>query len=270
MTQTIKEKANQKYAIVTGGSSGVGRQYALQLAAKGYNILLVSNDAKGNEKVTAEIKSLYPVIVLPFLLDLTQASSIDALTQVIDEQSFDIEVLICNAGILVFGGVTSTPSHSIERAIALHCLIPTLLCREFAKRISMKKRGYILIMSSSTAWMPYPTIATYSATKAYLKSFAQALYYELRDQGVKVTAVFPGAVDTPFYTLDDKIRHRLLWWNIMLTPEKVARYGLRALFKGHRRCITGVFNKCSVAICAILPSFALLPVLRIKRLRKLW
>ena len=260
----------QKYAIVTGGSSGVGRQYALELAERGYNIILISNDATANEVVAHEISSLHSVKVLPLMIDLTQASSVDIITQLVDEQLLHVEVLICNAGMLAFGGVTSTSPNWIERIINLHCLVPTLLCREFAQRMSKAQKGYILIMSSSTAWMPYPTIATYSATKAYLKNFAQDLYYELRNLGVKVTVVYPGAIDTPFYTLDDKMRHRLLWWRVMLTPERVAKYGLRALFKGRRRSIPGIFNKCCVAICAILPSCALLPILRIKRLRKLW
>ena len=260
----------QKYALITGGSSGVGQQYALQLASKGYNILLISNDLKANAVVESEIKSLYQVDVQSLFLDLTQTSSINAIIQIVDKQSLIVEVLVCNAGILVFGGITSTVPTSIERIIDLHCTIPTLLCQEFAKRMSIEKKGYILIMSSSTAWMPYPTIAAYSATKSYLKSFAQALYYELRDQGVRVTAVFPGAIDTPFYTLNEKMRHRLLGWSVMLPPERVATCGLNALFKGRRRSIPGVFNKCCVAICAILPSCALLPILRIKKLRKLW
>ena len=259
-----------KYALITGGSSGVGRQYAFQLAAKGYNILIISNNAEANVKIANDIKEQFAVDIQYLYLDLTQASATDAIIDFVNRQSLCIEVLICNAGMLVFGGTTSTTATSLQQIINLHCTIPTLLCREFGKRMSENRKGYILIMSSATAWMAYPTIATYSATKSYLKTFSRALWYELRDMNVKVTTVFPGAIDTPFYSLNDKMRSSFVRWHMMQTPEFVARKGLRALFNGHHKCIPGVFTKCCVLICALLPAFALLPILSIKRVRALW
>ena len=260
----------KEYAIVTGGSSGVGREYALQLAAKGYNILLVSDDDINNQKVAQEIKQAHLVDANALTLDLCDSSSIRAITDFVDHHSLSIEVLICNAGILLFGGVTSTTQYSFERIIDLHCKATTLLCREFAIRMSQVEKGYILIMSSSSAWMPYPTIAAYSATKAYLKNFGRSLYYELRDQGIKVTTIFPGAIDTRLFSLNKNIRSRLLWWRVMSTPQYIAEQALHSLFKGKHCSKPGLFNKSSTTICAILPSWALLPVLKIKRLRKLW
>ena len=264
-----KKSSNSTYALITGGSSGVGRCYALQLAERGYNILLVSNQADANEVVAREIFSQYGVEVKTMDIDLTQSDSIAEIVEFVESQAIDVGVLISNAGMLSFGGVTSTAPQTLERIISLHCTAATLLCREFSQRMTKKGVGYILMMSSSTAWMPYPTIATYSATKAYLKNFGRALWYEVRDRGVRVTVVFPGAVDTPLYKLDNGKRRRLVWWGVMSSPDKVAKRGLKALFAGRHRSIPSLFNKMCVVICTLLPAFMLLPILKIGRVRRL-
>ena len=260
----------KKFAIITGGSSGIGKHYASRLAEMGYNIFIVSNNKKANEAVANEIRINSAVEVKCSFLDLSETSSVDEIIKIIDDEDLNVEVLICNAGILTFGGVISTNIKSLEKVIDLHCKIPTLLCKRIAEKMVLNHKGYILIMSSSTAWMPYPTIAAYSATKSYLKNFGQALYYELKDQGIKVTVVFPGAVDTPFYKLDNKIRKRLLKYGIMLLPETVARKALKDLFNGRHKSVPGVFNNLCSGICSILPVKALNPVLKIKKLRNLW
>lgn len=84
-------------------------------------------------------------------------------------------------------------------------------------------RTAVLVLSSATAWMPFPTLSAYAATKSYLLDFANALHDELASDGVDVTSVLPGAVDTPFYRLDKVWRRRLVAWGVMWTPERVAR-----------------------------------------------
>jgi short-subunit dehydrogenase len=132
-----------------------------------------------------------------------------------------------------------------------------------------RRHGRILIMSSSTAWLPYPTISHYGATKAYLKSFASALWYELHRYGVSVTSVYPGAVDTPFYKLSDKMRRRFVTLGIMMRPETIAKRGIKAMMRGRRRLVPGFFTKLVVAICAILPARVLDLFLRIGPIKRL-
>lgn len=170
---------------------------------------------------------------------------------------------------LLFSQLKNTAIERIEQIIALHCTAPTLLCRLFAEDMRRRGCGRILIVSSITAWTPYPTISHYAATKAYLKSFAQSLWYELRGSGVSVTVVFPSAVDTPFYSLDEKMRRRLLRWGVMMSAESVVRKALNAMFRSRRRCLPGVMTKLEAAICAVLPSWALLPVLKLPVVRKI-
>lgn len=104
-------------------------------------------------------------------------------------------------------------------------------------------------MSSATAWMPYPTIAAYAATKSFLRTFARSLNFEFRKYGVRVTGVFPGAVDTPLYDLDAACRRRLLRWGVMSAPQEVAQHGLRALFRAVAAAFR-VFSRKSASVSA--------------------
>lgn len=255
------------YALITGGSSGVGKEYAIQLAKRGYDIAIVSNRKEQNQEVASYIAKQYGVKVESLDIDLTRNDA----AKCIDEWSneMDVEILINNAGMLLFGQLVKTPEQSLDKIIALHCTTPTKLCRIFGSRLSQRGGGYILIMSSITAWTPYPTISHYGATKSYLKMLGGSLWYELRDRGVKVTTVFPSAVDTPLYNLDKKYRRPLLGLGIMLSAESVARRALRAMFRGRRRSLPGGWTKFEAAICKILPAWALLPILKLPAVKRI-
>lgn len=258
-----------KYALITGASSGMGREYAHQLAAMGYGIVVVSNDDAGNRRVADELTQKYGVQALPIYADLTLAESAEQIYSEIVALCIEVEILISNAGMLLFSQLERTPSERIEQIVALHCTSPTLLCRLFASDMRKRGSGRIMIVSSITAWTPYPTISHYAATKAYLKSFGESLWYELRGTGVSVTTVFPSAVDTPFYRLDDRMRRRLLRWGVMMRPEVVVSKALKAMFRSRKRSLPGVITKLEAAICAVLPSWVLLLVMRLPVVRRI-
>ncbi len=257
------------YALITGASSGIGLEYARGLATAGWNLIIVSNRKEDNVRVASELSSQYGVVAEPLYADLTEATAAEDIYRHVQELGVEVEVLINNAGMLLFSKLEHTTAEQLERIIALHCTTPTKLCRLFAADMVKRGRGHILIMSSITAWTPYPTISHYAATKSYLHSFAQSLWYELRAKGVSVTAVFPSAVDTPFYNLDDKMRRILLRCGVMLSAESVARKALRAMFRKQRRCLPGLLTKVEAAICWLLPAWALLPVLKIPAVRRI-
>jgi short-subunit dehydrogenase len=124
-------------------------------------------------------------------------------------------------------------------------------------------------MSSMTAWTPFITVSYYAATKAYLKSFAQSLWYEFRPYEVKVTTVYPGAVDTPLYSLDVKQRKWLRAFGVMMSPERLAKAGIRALERRRRTAIPGLFTKIATGACWLLPAHALLPVLKLPSVKRI-
>ena len=242
------------YALITGASSGIGRCYANEMASRGYNIIAVSNQAEQLNAMAKEIIQTYNVKVSTICIDLAARTSAKEIYDITKSSGWDVEVLICNAGMLLFSTLLKTEPERLITINNLHCTTNTLLCRYFGQDMKERGKGHILIMSSSTAWLPYPTISHYAATKSYLKSFASALWYELHRSGVSITAVFPGAVDTPFYKLDDKTRRLFLRLGVMLSAKDVAYRGVKAMFRGRRRLTPGLFTKIVVGICAIVPA----------------
>lgn len=242
------------YALITGASSGIGRHYACELARRGYNIIAVSNQPEQLDDTTTQIRERYGVEAHSIYADLANPESALDIFNRCEEHQHEVEILVCNAGMLLFSTLMQTEPQRLQTIINLHCTTTTLLVRYFGERMKQRRKGRILIMSSSTAWLPYPTISHYSATKSYLKSFASAIWYELHRYGVSVTAVFPGAVDTPFYKLSDKLRRRFVTLGVMMRPEVIAHRAIRAMMRGRRRLTPGLFTKLVVAICAILPA----------------
>lgn len=257
------------YALITGASSGIGLEYAHQLGRAGWNLIIVSNRAEDNITIAKELSTKYNIVVEPLYADLTCPKAAEMLYSHVQRLGIEVDIVINNAGMLLFAKLTHTPAEQLEKIINLHCTTPAKLCRLFAADMAKRKRGHILIMSSITAWTPYPTISLYAATKSFLRSFAQSLWYELRGEGVSVTVVFPSAVDTSFYNLDYTMRHRLLRCGVMLPPESVARKALKAMFRGRRRCLPGIITKIEAAICWLLPAWVLLPIMKIPAVKKI-
>lgn len=255
--------------MITGASSGMGLCYAKELARMGYNIIAVSNQPAELEAVAASLRTEYAIEAHAIYADLAERSAAKMLFDRCQSEGWEVEILISNAGMLLFSTLTNTTPERLATIIDLHCTTTTLLCRYFGEAMKQRGKGRILIMSSSTAWLPYPTISHYSATKAYLKNFAFALWYELHRYGVSVTALFPGAVNTPFYKLSDKIRSRLSSLGVLMRPEAVAKRGISAMMRGKRRLTPGLFTRLVVVICAILPARVLDIIIRIKPIREL-
>lgn len=257
------------YALITGASSGIGRCYTHEMARRGFNIIAVSNQQEALNTLQEEIHTTYNVEVVTMFADLAEQNAAKDIFDRCKELDIEVEILICNAGMLLFSTLVNTNPEKLHTIINLHCTTTSLLCRYFGEEMKLKQRGRILIMSSSTTWLPYPTISHYAATKAYIKSFAFSLWYELHRYGVSVTALFPGAVDTPFYNLSNKLRKLFRTLGIMMSAETIAKRGVNAMFRGQRRLTPGLFTKLVVAICAILPARILDIIIRIKPIREL-
>lgn len=257
------------YALITGASSGIGRCYAEEMASLGYNIIAISNQAEALESLRENITQRYNIVVHTLCMDLAENDAARSIYDRCKARGWQVDVLICNAGMLLFSTLVNTVPEKLQTIITLHCTTTTLLCRYFGEEMKRRGMGRILIMSSATTWLPYPTISHYSATKAYLKNFAFALWYELHRSGVSVTTVLPGAVDTPFYKLSDGLRRLFVAIGLMQRPETIARRGVKAMLRGRRRLTTGFFTRLVVVICSLLPARIFAPLLSIKPIREL-
>lgn len=244
------------YALITGGSSGIGLAYAEEMAARQYNILIVSNREDLNETASQQIRAQYPALeVKTLMMDLAFPEAAQQLFDYCHEQQLDIEVVINNAGMFYFGAAVEKPTKLSEKMLTLHVHTPVMLSLLFGKAMKDRGHGYILNASSITAFMKFPTIAVYESTKTALMSFSYALSSELKHHGVKVCCVCPGAVDTDLYNLPVNMRRWLCRLGFMLKPHQVAKKGVRALFRGWKRRIPGVWSRIFVALSIIAPDW---------------
>ena len=247
----------------------MGELFAHELAKAGYDLLIVSNREADNRRVAEQIASRYGVEAIPIYSDLTADDAAERLYAEVQSWGFEVEVLISNAGMLLFSQMCRTKIEALDRIIALHCTTPTKLCRLFAEQMAQRGKGYILLVSSITAWTPFPTISHYASTKAYLKSLGEALWYEYRERGVGVTTLLPSAVDTPLYNLSEEMRRRLRLFGVMMSAESVVKKALRAMFRRQARCLPGLLTKIEALLCALMPRWALLPILKIPAIRRI-
>ena len=258
-----------KYALVTGASSGIGLEYARQLAAQQYSILVVSNQREANEQVAASLSAEFQVEAVPLYADLSCDDAAQTLYNYCQEHHIDVHVLVSNAGILHFGKLIHTDERVIDRIIAIHCTTPIKLCKLFGADMARRHEGHILLMSSMTAWTPLPTMSLYGSTKTLLKNFGYSLWYELKPEGVHVTTVFPSAVDTSFYEIDSRARRTLKALGLIISPQKLVKGALRALFAGKRRHIPDLWTRIEIGLSRLTPTWLFRLLLRLPAIQRL-
>lgn len=241
-------------ALITGGGSGIGLEYARQLAALGYNLALVSNREDELNAAAAEIGGTYDVTVSVLNVNLAEHDAAKTVLDWCDAEGIEPEILINNAGLFFMEYLGQCNLDKASSMIALHIETTTQLCVQFGSRMKAAGRGHILNMGSMTAWLPAPGIAVYSASKAYLASFGKGLSYELKPFGVSVTTVCPAAVDTELYPLGDRMRRTLRHLGIIKSPEWLVRRALNGMFRGRRVMRPGPLNRLLPAIISCLPA----------------
>lgn len=250
------------FALVTGASSGIGLRYATILARDyGYSVLLVSNQEKELHDAAEHIAQTYQVQTRTLCLNLATTDAAEQVYAFCQTEQIDVEVLINNAGMLIFNPLCQTPTEKIETIILLHTLTMTKLCQLFGAKMLERlpehgHRGYILNMSSMSAWMAMPGIQCYNATKSYVLNFSKSLWYEMHHAGVHVLALTPGSTDTGLLPFTPKFGKFLRTMGITMSPERLVTRGLHVLFHSSRkRCMPGAWNYLIVPIINHLPDW---------------
>lgn len=230
-------------ALVTGASSGIGLQYATQLA-RDYNadLLLVSNQEQELQQVAEDLAHQYGVRTIARYQDLSQNDAAEQLHRYCQDNALDVDILINNAGVFFFNPYIETSMARIELMLNLHVMTVAKMCRLFGEDMCRRHKGYILNMSSMSAWMAMPGIQTYNASKAFLYNLSKSLWYEFRPQGVHITVMAPGAVDTALFGLAPNLRKLAVNLTVSIPPEKLVKRALRKLFRGKKADTPGVIN----------------------------
>ncbi|MCQ2168462.1 MAG: SDR family NAD(P)-dependent oxidoreductase [Bacteroidales bacterium] len=230
-----------KWALVTGGDSGIGLALSRELAGRSYNLLLVSRTVSKLESAAGQLSLEFPEIQVEYkAVDLSVAGAAEEVHEWAGPK--DIDVLVNDAGMFLFRDVCNTPVEYLDAMLTLHVRTVTVMCRLFGKDMAVRGCGHILNLSSYSLYMPWPGITVYGATKAYIRHFSISLAKELRESGVHVCAVAPGWIDTDLMGLSDGIRGLGRKVGILMSPAALAGRSLRALFKGRKYIIPGWYN----------------------------
>lgn len=241
------------WALITGASSGMGLKYAAQLASRGHDLILVSNQEKELQEAASDLSNRHGVQAIPQYRNLAEPDAANQLLAFCRERGIEVEILINNAGMFFFKELFPEDVHRIDTMMNLHMTAITGLSLLFGDEMRKRGHGHILIVSSMAAALPMPGITIYSATKSYLLSFGRSFYFEMRPYGVSVTTVCPAAIATPLYNLSDKLMKLGISLGIIWTPDRLVRRALRAMDNG-RRCIKpGLMNYYLPSLLAILP-----------------
>lgn len=238
-------------ALITGGSSGMGLEFARQLAAKGYDLVLVSNR---QEELDAARESLNANVVTHFQ-DLAKADAADELLAWCTKEGILPDIVINNAGMFFFKELEAADMDRVQAMVNLHVVTVTRICLLFGNAMKKRGSGRILNMASMAARIPAPGITVYSATKAYLRSFGRSLSYELKPYGVTVTTVCPAAIATPLYRLSEKWLNFGVKIRLIHTPRWLVKRALRGMFHGRRVVSPSAMNIWLPALIALLPGF---------------
>ena len=241
-------------ALITGGSSGMGLEYARQLAGRGYDLLLVSNREEELAAAAKELRGAFPVQVDTHWQDLAQEDAADRLCEwCLQEQGILPDVLVNNAGMFFFKELEAADLDRVQAMLHLHVTTVTRSCLLFGEAMKRRGSGYILNMSSMAARIPAPGITVYSATKAYLKSFGRSLSYELKPYGVGVTTVCPAAIATPLYKLKPSLLKLGVKVGLSGTPQWLVRKAINGMLHKRRVVKPGFMNRYMPPLIAVLP-----------------
>jgi short-subunit dehydrogenase len=246
-------------ALITGASSGIGAEFARQLAERGYNLILV---ARRGERLNALAKQLGPAGVRAEVetADLEQPEVVRTLPARVAERGLDVDMLVNNAG---FGAWGPFLEESLERQVGqirvnvealvtlTHMLLPAMLKRG---------QGAVVNVASSAGLQPLPYEAVYGATKAFVVNFSEALHVETRGTGVSVVAICPGPVPTEWQAVAG--RDEVPSFPPVVSAEQVVSESLRAVEKDKRAIIPGTLTRLTMLATRPFPNAVKLPITR--------
>ena len=231
-----------RWAVVTGASSGLGRGIAARLADRGMSLVLTGRSEARLDEVAQQIRHAAPqVTVETVAADLSTRSGVSALLDHVGDRP--IEVLVNNAGFGSYGLFAEADATRENDEVAVDVNAVVALARAFLPGMLARRSGGILNVASTIAFQPAPYQAVYGASKAFVLSFSEALWAEARAAGVAVTALCPGPTRTGFVdALGADVGHTAIY-SRLAEPEPVIAAGLRALDQGRAVVIHGVRNK---------------------------
>lgn len=241
----------EKWAVVTGASSGIGLDIARQLAERGYHLVLVARSKETLQKVQNELQRS-DLEVRIVALDLALPKSPESLVKQTDAWNIVPEVLVNNAGIGTYGTFLDSSLADAQAMLDLNITALAQLSHLYGQRMQKVGGGYMLQIASVAAFQPLPSYAIYAATKSFVLSFSRSLNFELKAYGMSSTALCPGPTATSFFAKAHHTLSRSIE-RLMMKSEDVARQGLEAMFARQETHVSGFVNKISSNLPRLIP-----------------
>lgn len=245
--------STQKYALITGATSGIGHEIAKLFAKEKYNLVIVSRDLQSLERVSQELRSEYSIEVTTIAKDLFKPESPFEVYQEVKSKSIHIDVLVNDAGQGQYGEFSETDINREIDIIQLNIVAYVVLTKLFLQDMLAQGEGKILNVSSIGAEMPGPLQSVYHATKAFVSSFTEAIRSENKDKNITITALLPGITDTDFFRKADQEEAKMVKEGSPADPAKVAKDGFEALMSGDDKIVSGIKNKIMVGMSQVTP-----------------
>lgn len=244
-----------EYALVTGASKGIGRSVAIELAKKGYNLLLVARSAQELKLLASGIEKDHGVKAFYLTCDLSLANAAAQVASWCREQTSALSILVNNAGYGVWGNFADLGLADQNNMLRLNIDALIELSHHLLPALKAQKQAYILNVASTAAYQAMPTLAMYAASKSFVLSYSRALKHELLDTSVSVSCLSPGPTDTGFASRAGMDAPHLveLAHKFNMRPEEVAVIALKGMFRKKTEIIPGFLNKLSAFGARHLP-----------------
>ncbi|MDQ2774720.1 MAG: SDR family oxidoreductase [Acidobacteriota bacterium] len=239
-------------AIVTGASSGIGREFAYECAREGYDVVLVARSENALQAIASDLRSTTGRTVHVLAKDLSDPSTPREIFEETSAFHSDVEILINNAGFGLLGRFWELSETEQMEMLQVNIAALTHLLRLFLPGMIERRRGRILNVASTAAFQPGPLMAVYYATKSYVVSFSEALHNEARDHGLTVTVLCPGPTNTDFVKRAGMTKTKLFSSGHAMSAAEVARIGYQAMKRGQPLVVAGKLN----GLMAFLTRFA--------------
>lgn len=259
-SQDTLHKIMKKHTVITGASSGLGRAFAIAFAKRGHHLVLVALPNENLSEFTADLHKAYGINVEYYEADLSNFSMIESFANWLKNNEISIDVLVNNAGIGGSKSFQESETEQLDRIIQVNVKGTAILTRSLLPFLLKNSDSYILNIASIAAFSPLPYKMVYPATKAFIYSFSLSLSSELREKGVKVCVVNPGAMPT-----NEDIRRRIKtqgWLGrISITStEYVAEKAIEGAFSGKIIVVPGLVNWLNYWIFKLVPWYFIEPL----------
>ena len=258
----MTDPGSRPIAVVTGASSGIGEEFARQLASRGYDLVLVARRIDRLQELAAKLRPVHGVECVAVEANLASAKDRDRLCDALAADQGRVEMLVNNAGFGTHGFFRETDLDRELELIDVNCAAPVHLTKRLLPWMLERRRGFIVNVASLSAFTPGPIMAMYFASKAFLLSFSEALWEECRDTGVNVTALCPGPVRTEFQGTAGISKNARSSGTAPVPVERVVDDALRGLFEGKRVIIPGYQARIAAMLSRVMPKSRALKTVR--------